>query len=56
MTTPSFPVFDALHRTNLCQILDFGAVRDGRPPEDLGRRILLDEEDPPVPAVVEEEA
>jgi F-box and WD-40 domain protein CDC4 len=25
------------------QILDFGAVRDGRPPEELGKRILLDE-------------
>ena len=23
------------------QILDFGAVRDGKPPEELGKRILL---------------
>lgn len=25
------------------QILDFGAIRDGQPPEDLGKRILLNE-------------
>jgi F-box and WD-40 domain protein CDC4 len=35
------------------QILDFGAIRDGHPPEDLGRRILLDEEE--VQAIIEEE-
>ncbi|KEY69472.1 hypothetical protein S7711_02011 [Stachybotrys chartarum IBT 7711] len=27
------------------EILDFGAVRDGQPPEELGKRILLDESD-----------
>jgi F-box and WD-40 domain protein CDC4 len=25
------------------QILDFGAVRDGKPPEELGKRKLLNE-------------
>lgn len=35
------------------QILDFGALRDGRPPEELGRRILLNE--PEVQAILEEE-
>ncbi|KAH6886225.1 WD40-repeat-containing domain protein [Thelonectria olida] len=36
------------------EILDFGAVRDGRPPEELGKRILLNE--PEVRAMIEEEA
>ncbi|KAF4122069.1 F-box and WD-40 domain protein CDC4 [Geosmithia morbida] len=27
------------------EILDFGAVRDGKPPEELGRRILLNEDE-----------
>lgn len=40
--------------TNLMQILDFGAVRDGKPPEELGKRILLNE--PEVRAMIEEEA
>ncbi|KAI6783624.1 Cell division control protein-like protein [Emericellopsis cladophorae] len=35
------------------EILDFGAVRDGQAPEDLGRRILLNEDE--VPAMIEEE-
>lgn len=29
--------------TNGWQILDFGAVRDGKAPEELGRRKLLNE-------------
>ncbi|KAM0219250.1 hypothetical protein ACHAQD_006466 [Fusarium lateritium] len=36
------------------EILDFGAVRDGKPPEELGKRILLNE--PEVRAMIEEEA
>ncbi|KAL6408264.1 Cell division control protein 4 [Ilyonectria robusta] len=36
------------------EILDFGAVRDGTPPEELGKRILLNE--PEVRAMIEEEA
>jgi F-box and WD-40 domain protein CDC4 len=36
------------------EILDFGAVRDGQPPEELGRRILLDGEE--VQAIIEEDA
>lgn len=39
--------------TNMMQILDFGAVRDGKPPEELGKRILLNE--PEVRAMIEEE-
>lgn len=39
--------------TNWIQILDFGAVRDGKPPEELGKRILLNE--PEVRAMIEEE-
>ena len=39
--------------TNKIQILDFGAVRDGKPPEELGKRILLNE--PEVRAMIEEE-
>lgn len=35
------------------QILDFGAVRDGQAPEELGRRILLNEAE--VRAMIEEE-
>ncbi|KEZ40052.1 WD domain-containing protein [Scedosporium apiospermum] len=35
------------------EILDFGAVRDGKPPEELGRRILLDE--PEVQRLMEED-
>lgn len=35
------------------EILDFGAVRDGQPPEELGRRILLNEDE--VQAMIEEE-
>ncbi|CAM1505844.1 Fc.00g114810.m01.CDS01 [Cosmosporella sp. VM-42] len=35
------------------EILDFGAVRDGKPPEELGKRILLNE--PEVRALIEEE-
>ncbi|KAL6699501.1 WD40 repeat-like protein [Trichoderma pleuroticola] len=46
----------AVQRDNLTyvEILDFGAVRDGHPPEELGRRILLNE--PEVRAMIEEEA
>ncbi|CAI4220115.1 unnamed protein product [Parascedosporium putredinis] len=36
------------------EILDFGAVRDGKPPEELGRRILLDEAE--VRRLMEEDA
>jgi F-box and WD-40 domain protein CDC4 len=36
------------------QILDFGAVRDGHAPEELGKRILLNE--PDVRAMIDEEA
>lgn len=36
------------------QILDFGAVRDGKPPEELGKRILLN--GPEVQRLIEEEA
>uniref|UniRef100_A0A0B7JML5 F-box domain-containing protein n=1 Tax=Bionectria ochroleuca TaxID=29856 RepID=A0A0B7JML5_BIOOC len=36
------------------EILDFGAVRDGQPPEELGRRVLLNEDE--VQAIMEEEA
>ncbi|KAL6863706.1 WD40 repeat-like protein [Trichoderma novae-zelandiae] len=45
----------AVQRDNLTyvEILDFGAVRDGHPPEELGRRILLNE--PEVRAMIEEE-
>lgn len=35
------------------QILDFGAVRDGKPPEELGKRILLN--GPEVQRLIEEE-
>ncbi|KAI8724248.1 F-box domain-containing protein [Fusarium sp. LHS14.1] len=35
------------------EILDFGAVRDGKPPEELGKRILLNE--PEVRAMIEDE-
>jgi F-box and WD-40 domain protein CDC4 len=38
----------------LLQILDFGAVRDGKPPEELGKRILLNPNE--VQALMEEEA
>jgi len=30
-------------RLTRLQILDFGAIRDGQPPEDLGKRVLLNE-------------
>lgn len=44
----------AVRVTDTCwQILDFGAVRDGVPPDQLGRRILLNE--PEVRAMIEEE-
>lgn len=36
------------------QILDFGAARDGTPPEELGRRIVLDEGE--VQRLMEDEA
>jgi F-box and WD-40 domain protein CDC4 len=35
------------------QILDFGAIRDGKPPEELGKRILLNE--PEVRRLLEED-
>ena len=38
----------------LLQILDFGAARDGKPPEELGKRILLNPHE--VQRLVEEEA
>ncbi|KAL7897362.1 WD40 repeat-like protein [Trichoderma sp. TUCIM 5745] len=46
----------AVQRDNLTyvEILDFGAVRDGHPQQELGRRILLNE--PEVRAMIEEEA
>ncbi|KAK5996558.1 Cell division control protein 4 [Cladobotryum mycophilum] len=45
----------AVQRDNLTyvEILDFGAVRDGHPPEELGRRLLLNEGE--VRAIIEEE-
>lgn len=45
----------AVQRDNLTyvEILDFGAVRDGKPPEELGKRILLN--GPEVQRLIEEE-
>lgn len=45
----------AVQRDNLTyvEILDFGAVRDGKPPEELGKRILLNA--PDVQRLIEEE-
>lgn len=45
----------AVQRDNLTyiEILDFGAVRDGMPPEELGKRILLNAQE--VQALMEEE-
>ncbi|KAF3761931.1 hypothetical protein M406DRAFT_99963 [Cryphonectria parasitica EP155] len=45
----------AVQRDNLTyvEILDFGAVRDGKPPEELGKRILLN--GPEVQHIIEEE-
>ncbi|KAJ9144253.1 Cell division control protein 4 [Pleurostoma richardsiae] len=45
----------AVQRDNLTyvEILDFGAVRDGKPPEELGKRILLNA--PEVQRLIEEE-
>ncbi|KAI1341123.1 WD40-repeat-containing domain protein [Xylariaceae sp. FL0016] len=45
----------AVQRDNLTyvEILDFGAVRDGKAPEDLGRRILLNA--PEVQRIIEED-
>lgn len=39
--------------TYYAQILDFGAVRDGKPPEELGERKLLNE--PEVRALLAED-
>ncbi|CAN8098317.1 unnamed protein product [Discula destructiva] len=45
----------AVQRDNLTyvEILDFGAIRDGKPPEELGKRILLNA--PEVQRLIEEE-
>ncbi|EFX02519.1 cell division control protein [Grosmannia clavigera kw1407] len=45
----------AVQRDNLTyvEILDFGAVRDGKPPEELGKRILLNARD--VQSLIDEE-